>query len=46
MEAARLAPAEVVGRQSTVDLLADVVGATPVPGGELRRLATRCGLPA
>ncbi|MFI6646837.1 helix-turn-helix domain-containing protein [Streptomyces sp. NPDC050529] len=46
LEAARLAPEEVVGRQSTVDLVADVVGATPVPGGELRRLATRCGLPA
>lgn len=46
LEAARLAPEEVVGRQSTVDLLADVVGATPIPGGELRRLATRCGLPA
>lgn len=46
LEAARLAPEEVIGRQSTVDLVADVVGATPVPGGELRRLATRCGLPA
>ncbi|MFE9855639.1 helix-turn-helix domain-containing protein [Streptomyces sp. NPDC005780] len=46
LEAARLAPEEVIGRQSTVNLLADVVGATAVPGGELRRLASRCGLPA
>ncbi|WP_326764331.1 DNA-binding protein [Streptomyces sp. NBC_01591] len=46
IEAARLAPEEVIGRQSTVDLVADVVGATPVPGGDLRRLAARCGLPA
>ncbi|MFC9759773.1 DNA-binding protein, partial [Streptomyces sp. NPDC056921] len=46
VEAARLAPEEVIGRQSTVDLVADVIGATPVPGGDLRRLAARCGLPA
>ncbi|MFJ2896164.1 helix-turn-helix domain-containing protein [Streptomyces sp. NPDC087218] len=46
VEAARLAPEEVLGRQSTVGLVADVVGATPVPGGDLRRLAVRCGLPA
>lgn len=46
VEAARLAPEEVIGRQSTVDLIADVVGATPAPGGDLRRLAARCGLPA
>lgn len=46
IEAARLTPEEVIGRQSTVDLVADVVGATPVPGGDLRRLAARCGLPA
>ncbi|MFD7861888.1 helix-turn-helix domain-containing protein [Streptomyces sp. NPDC059783] len=46
LEAARLAPEEVVGRQSTVDLLADVVGATAQPGEDLRRLAARCGLPA
>ncbi|MCX4863431.1 MULTISPECIES: helix-turn-helix domain-containing protein [unclassified Streptomyces] len=46
IEAVRLAPEEVIGRQSTVDLVADVVGATPVPGGDLRRLAARCGLPA
>ncbi|MFI8810531.1 MULTISPECIES: helix-turn-helix domain-containing protein [unclassified Streptomyces] len=44
--AARLAPEEVIGQQSTVDLVADVVGATPVPGGDLRRLAAQCGLPA
>ncbi|MEU1367623.1 hypothetical protein ABZ454_15980 [Streptomyces sp. NPDC005803] len=46
LEAARLAPEGVIGRQATVDLLADLVGATPVPGRELRRLASRCGLPA
>ncbi|WP_331753703.1 MULTISPECIES: helix-turn-helix transcriptional regulator [unclassified Streptomyces] len=46
VEAARLAPEEVIGRQSTVDLVADVIGATSVPGGDLRRLAARCGLPA
>ncbi|MGW2177725.1 helix-turn-helix domain-containing protein [Streptomyces sp. NPDC001732] len=46
IEAARLAPEEVIGRQSTIDLVADVVGATPVPGRDLRRLAERCGLPA
>lgn len=46
IEAARLTPEEVIGRQSTVALVADVVGATPVPGGDLRRLAARCGLPA
>ncbi|WP_386419781.1 DNA-binding protein [Streptomyces pulveraceus] len=46
IKAARLAPEEVVGRESTIDLVADVVGATPVPGGDLRRLAVRCGLPA
>ncbi|MFJ1550843.1 hypothetical protein [Streptomyces sp. NPDC088246] len=46
IEAARLAPEEVVGRQSTVGLVADAVGATPAPGGDLRRLAARCGLPA
>ncbi|MEE1738563.1 helix-turn-helix transcriptional regulator [Streptomyces sp. BE147] len=44
--AARLAPEEAIGRQSTVDLVADVVGATPAPGGDLRRLAAQCGLPA
>ncbi|MFB6950164.1 helix-turn-helix domain-containing protein [Streptomyces niveus] len=46
VEAAELAPEEVVRRQSTVDLVADVLGATAVPGLELRQLAERCGLPA
>lgn len=46
VDAAELAPEEVVGRQSTVDLVADVLGATAVPGLELRQLAERCGLPA
>ncbi|MFF9346846.1 helix-turn-helix domain-containing protein [Streptomyces sp. NPDC014734] len=46
IEAARLASEEVIGRRSTVDLVADVVDATPVPRRDLRRLAVRCGLPA
>ncbi|MFB6814032.1 helix-turn-helix domain-containing protein [Streptomyces sp. NPDC056347] len=46
IEAARLAPEEVIGRQSTIDLVSDVAGATPAPAGDLRRLAARCGLPA
>ncbi|NUP23582.1 MAG: helix-turn-helix transcriptional regulator [Streptomyces sp.] len=46
VEAARLAPEEFRGRQSTVDLVKDVVGAMPVPTGELRALAVRCGLQA
>jgi transcriptional regulator with XRE-family HTH domain len=46
VQADRLAPEEVRGRQSTVDLVKDVVGASPAPGGELRRLAERCGLRA
>ncbi|MFB7916646.1 hypothetical protein [Streptomyces sp. NPDC056061] len=46
IEAVRLAPEEVIGRRSTVDLVADVVAVTPVPGSGLRRLAVRCGLPA
>ncbi|WP_329589816.1 helix-turn-helix transcriptional regulator [Streptomyces sp. NBC_01005] len=46
VEAAKLAPEEFKGRQSTVDLVKDVVGATPVPNGELRALAERCGLRA
>ncbi|MFB7272866.1 helix-turn-helix domain-containing protein [Streptomyces sp. NPDC056244] len=41
-----LAPEEVVGRQATVDLVKDVVGATPIPGRDLRALAVRCGLRA
>uniref|UniRef100_A0AAU2VB70 Helix-turn-helix domain-containing protein n=1 Tax=Streptomyces sp. NBC_00003 TaxID=2903608 RepID=A0AAU2VB70_9ACTN len=46
VEAAKLAPEEVHGRQSTIDLVKDVVGATPVPSGELRALAEACGLRA
>lgn len=44
--AERLAPEEIRGRQSTIDLVKDVVGASPAPSGELRRLAARCGLRA
>lgn len=44
IEAERLAPEEVHGRQSTVDLVADIVGAMPVPSTELRGLAQRCGV--
>lgn len=46
VEADRLAPEEVRGRPSTVALVQDVVGLTPVPGGQLRALAARCGLRA
>lgn len=46
VEAERLAPEEVYGRRSTVDLVADIVGAMPVPSAELRGLAERCGVPA
>lgn len=46
LRADKLAPEEVRRRKSTVDLVADVVGATPVPSGELRALAERCGLRA
>jgi transcriptional regulator with XRE-family HTH domain len=46
LEAETLAPEEVRGRQSTVDLVADLVGAVPLPSGELRGLAERCGLTA
>jgi hypothetical protein len=46
LEADELAPEEVRGTPSTVHLVKDVVGATPNPGGELRALAERCGLPA
>lgn len=46
LEAEALAPEEVRGRQSTVDLVADLLGAVPVPSGELRGLAERCGLTA
>lgn len=43
-EAEWLAPEEVYGRQTTVDLVADIVGAMPVPSAELRGLAERCGV--
>ncbi|MGW9058926.1 helix-turn-helix domain-containing protein [Streptomyces sp. NPDC055733] len=46
LEADRLAPEEVRGRPSTVNLVKDVVGATAAPSGELRALAERCGLRA
>lgn len=46
LRADKLAPEEVRRRKSTVDLVADVVGATPVPSGELRALAARCALRA
>ncbi|MCF3960924.1 helix-turn-helix domain-containing protein [Streptomyces fuscigenes] len=46
IEAAKLAPEEVKGRQSSVDLVKDVVGATPIPSAALRSLATACGLTA
>lgn len=46
LAADKLAPEEVRGRPDTVNLVKDVVGATPAPGGELRALAARCGLRA
>ncbi|MET9679784.1 helix-turn-helix domain-containing protein [Streptomyces coeruleorubidus] len=46
LEADRLAPEEVRGRPDTVNLVKDVIGATPNPGSELRALAQRCGLRA
>ncbi len=46
LEADELAPEEVQGRPDTVNLVADVVGATPNPGAGLRALAERCGLRA
>ncbi|MFI0233174.1 helix-turn-helix domain-containing protein [Streptomyces sp. NPDC017086] len=46
LEADALAPEEVRGRPATINLVKDVVGATPNPGGELRALAERCGLRA
>ncbi|NEB42220.1 helix-turn-helix transcriptional regulator [Streptomyces sp. SID14515] len=46
VEAARLAPEEFKGRPATVNLVKGVVGATAKPSGELRALATRCGLQA
>lgn len=46
LEADDLAPEEVEGRPDAVDLVKDVVGATPAPDGNLRALAERCGLRA
>jgi transcriptional regulator with XRE-family HTH domain len=46
LDADELAPEEVRGRPDTINLVKDVVGATPNPGGELRALAERCGLRA
>lgn len=46
VEAARLAPEEFRGRPGTVNLVKDVLGSLPLPGGELRTLAVRCGLQA
>ncbi|MGW5093167.1 helix-turn-helix domain-containing protein [Streptomyces nodosus] len=46
LEADKLAPEEVRGRPDTVNLVKDLVGATPRPGNELRALAERCGLRA
>ncbi|MEU0675494.1 helix-turn-helix domain-containing protein [Streptomyces sp. NPDC006172] len=46
LDADELAPEEVRGRPDTVNLVADVVGAMPNPGENLRALAKRCGLRA
>ncbi|WP_220188479.1 helix-turn-helix domain-containing protein [Streptomyces phytophilus] len=46
LTADELAPEEVEGRPEPVSLVTDVLGATPRPGGQLRALARRCGLPA
>ncbi|MFE7428538.1 hypothetical protein [Streptomyces sp. NPDC057545] len=46
VQAARLAPEEFRGRPSTMALVKDVLAATPLPSGELRALAARCGLQA
>jgi hypothetical protein len=46
LEAERLAPEEVRSRPTTVRFVEDLVGVTPVPTGELRALAQRCGLRA
>ncbi|MGW3165851.1 helix-turn-helix domain-containing protein [Streptomyces sp. NPDC001142] len=45
-QAARLAPEEFRGRPGTMALVKDVLAATPLPSGELRALAARCGLQA
>lgn len=46
VRADELAPEEVRRRQSSRDLVEDLLGATPVPSTELRALAARCGLRA
>ncbi|MFH8990787.1 helix-turn-helix domain-containing protein [Streptomyces sp. NPDC017940] len=46
LEAERCAGEEVHGRQSGIDLVQDIIDATPVPSGRLRALAERCGLRA
>ncbi|MGW7515659.1 helix-turn-helix domain-containing protein [Streptomyces sp. NPDC054796] len=46
LEAARIAPEEVIGRQATMDLVKDVLRAVPMPSEKLRELGRRCGLPA
>lgn len=46
LDAERLAPEEVRGTPSTVNLVKDVVGATANPSSSLRALAERCGLRA
>ncbi|MFJ6316126.1 helix-turn-helix domain-containing protein [Streptomyces californicus] len=46
VNASQLAPEEFKGRPATVNLVKDVLGATAKPDGELRALATRCGLQA
>ncbi|ARX84592.1 DNA-binding protein [Streptomyces alboflavus] len=46
LAADELAPEEVEGRPDAVNLVKDVVGRMPNPGGQLRELAQRCGLRA
>lgn len=46
LAADELAPEEVRGTPSTVNLVKDVLGAMPNPGSQLRALAEHCGLPA
>jgi hypothetical protein len=46
LEAERLAPEEVHGPPATVNLVKDLLQAMPVPSGELRLWAQRCGLQA
>ncbi|MFH8613873.1 helix-turn-helix domain-containing protein [Streptomyces sp. NPDC017979] len=46
LAAAALAPEELEGRPDTVNLVEDVLRATPQPNSQLRALAARCGLRA